>query len=132
MTPSHRSRFLRDLKAAFPELRDSVNRWYGLLHLEMAEFRNLVQAAIDSEDAESVKKAFRLAERHFIQGSPNLRNAIAVSFLEDLNFEDGRARRRWAWEILPASLKDVVHSPNAQATALLDKVRSSVRKRKRR
>lgn len=129
MTPSHRSDFLRDLKAAFPDVRERVNGRHGLLHLEMSVFSDVVQAAIDSGDAVSVSKAFDLAKRHFLQGSPALRNAIAVSFLEHLHFEDGRARRKWAWDLLPASLKDVVNILNAQSSAL-GKVRPRARKAK--
>ncbi|MCC6738344.1 MAG: hypothetical protein IT452_04815 [Planctomycetia bacterium] len=117
VTTTHRSDFLRDVKAEFPLLRDAVNGWGGLLHLEMCEFARLAQAAIDAGDRATLTRTFRNAERHFVTGRPALRNAIAVSFVEHLNFTDGKVRRGWAWEALPAALQVVYRVLEAQAAA---------------
>lgn len=109
-TISDRSEFLRALKATFPQVRDAVNSWGGLLHLEVAEFSHLVQTAIDSGDRPTVLKAFQLAADHFVRGRPALQNALAVSFLEHLDFEDGRVERRWAWELMPLVLQEIYRS----------------------
>jgi hypothetical protein len=101
----HRSEFLRELKQAFPELAADVNQEGGLLHLEVAVFRRHTQAAIDAGDGAAVSRAFALAERYLLLGNAKMRNAIAVSYVEDLNFEDGKSARRWAWGQLPESLK---------------------------
>lgn len=99
-----RSLFLRELKKAFPELRSAVNQEYGLLHLEIHAFRDFAQAAIDRGDEGTTVRAYMLAERFFVLGNNKMVNAIAVSFIEHLEFTKGRS---WAWQLLPAVLKPV-------------------------
>jgi hypothetical protein len=50
MTALHRSDFLKEAKGLFPELRDPLNREYGLLHLEMHAFCDFVRQRTDSGD----------------------------------------------------------------------------------
>lgn len=41
-------------------------------------------------------------------GNAKIRNAVDVSFVEDLDFRDTKQHhRRWAWDILPSSLKEL-------------------------
>jgi len=106
---THRSIFLKEVKEAFPEIRERINSEYGLLHCEMHDFTDHVQGLIDSGDKEEVIKAFKIAERHFLNGNCDLVNAVAVSFLEHLDFADGKYRRKWAYDLLPKSMRKTYH-----------------------
>jgi hypothetical protein len=72
MTALHRSDFLKEAKGLFPELRDPLNRQYGLLHLEMHAFCDFVQQRIDSGDKSRVIPAFQFAERLLKNGNSDL------------------------------------------------------------
>ena len=100
----HRSDFLKELKATFPEIREVVNQEQGLLHLEMHGFCNFTQSAIDGGRRDTVRKCFQLADKYIREGRKNLVNALAVSYLEDLNFEDGATQRRWAKSLMPSAV----------------------------
>ncbi len=100
----HRSEFLRELKATFPEIREVVNQEHGLLHLEMHGFRNFTQSAIDGGRRDTVRKCFQLADKYIREGRKNLVNALAVFYLEDLNFEDGATQRRWAKPLMSSAV----------------------------
>jgi hypothetical protein len=104
MPALHRSDFLALAKRAFPQLREDLNKQYGLLHLEMHAFCDFVQRAIDSHDTATVTKAFQLSEELLQGGNSDLVNAITVSMLEHLNFEDGKTARAWARALMPANL----------------------------
>ena len=96
MTKLHRSQFLKEIKESFPELRDDLNQQWGLLHLEMHAIYRFVQDRIDEEDRGSVDQAFQLADKYVRAGNADLVNALVVSFLGHLNFQDGKAKRNWA------------------------------------
>jgi hypothetical protein len=102
----HRSDFLREAKAEFPELRDHFNRQLCGLDLEMHVLCDHVQAAIENGDRKIVGAAYRLVERWFTQGNRALVNAVAVSFLEHLIFKDDEKCRNWAERMLPPVLAE--------------------------
>lgn len=104
MTKLHRSVFLKEAKSLFPELRGELNRQYGLLHLEMHVFCDFVQRLIEKGEEHRVIQAFQFAERMLRDGNSDLVNALTVSFLEHLNFEDGKVQRAWAHKLMPQSL----------------------------
>lgn len=104
-TKYHRSLFLKDVKAAFPELRSELNTWYGLLHLEMHAFTDFTQKQIDGRERTQLTKCFEIADKCLRQGNAALQNALFVSFLEHLNFTDGQMQRHWAWDMMPSSLR---------------------------
>ena len=105
MAKVHRSEFLKRLKETFPEVTPEVNKEEGLLHFEMRAFRKLVQQLIDSGDRERIAMAYGLAEWAYENGSDNLKNAIDVSLIEELNFDDTKKhKRQWAHAMLPATL----------------------------
>jgi hypothetical protein len=47
MEDLHRSIFPKELKSAFPQLKDDINTQYGLLHLEMHVFADFAQRCIN-------------------------------------------------------------------------------------
>ncbi len=106
MSKLHRSMFLKELKTAFPQLRADLNQENGLLHLEIDVFMRFVQTLIDTGERDALVTALRIADRFLLNGNGAVVNALTVSFLEHLNFQDGKVPRRWAWECMPASLKE--------------------------
>jgi hypothetical protein len=105
MKKLHRSDFIKEVKVVFPEIRKDINQSDGLLHPEMSVFADLAQSFIDNEDKENLLKCFQIADKYLKEGTKKLVNAIAVSFLEHLNFDDGRASRSWAFDIMTPALK---------------------------
>jgi len=105
MPKRHRSEFLKELKALFPQLTHELNQEYGLLHLEVHTFTRFVQSLIDAGEKEELVKAFQLVEKYMREGNAALANALGVSFLEHLNFTDGKVPRQWAEALLPPYLK---------------------------
>lgn len=102
----HRSDFLRDTKAVFPELLESLNRQQCLLHLEMHALCDYVNSAIERGDRKIVGEAYRLGDRWLAQGNAALVNAVGVSFLEHLNFKDDEKSRSWAQSMLTPALAE--------------------------
>lgn len=103
----HRSEFLKVLKEAFPSLIDDLNRQEGLLHFEVKVFRDFTQRAIFDGDLELFSLCISIAERAYVQGNSKLKNAIDVSFVEELEFGDNTDKYQWAWDALPSVLKDL-------------------------
>lgn len=99
----HRSIFLKELKGTFPGLRAGINAQYGLLHLEMHVFLDFMQHAISLRNEKDVRLCFMLAEKYYKDGNDRLKNAIVVSFVEELNLHDAP----WAWQQMGAVLHDV-------------------------
>lgn len=101
----HRSEFLKLLKQRLPELQSAVNRQEGLLHLELEELRKYAQRAIFDGNRAVLEICFRLAQEGYVEGDKNLRNAIDVSFVEELEFVTPHKSHAWAWDMLPGVLK---------------------------
>jgi hypothetical protein len=55
-------------------------------HLQLAELRYMAQEAIDRGDSSRAARCFELACELLEVGSPEVKNAVAVSFLEGLRF----------------------------------------------
>jgi len=82
--PIDPEKFINMLGSEFPEALAGINEYErGLLHLEMAAFRRLVEKAIDNGRLWSAEKYFRFVEQVLSEADSDVRNAIEVSFLED-------------------------------------------------
>lgn len=102
-----RSVLLKELKHHFPELRGDINSEGGLLHFEVGAFYQFTQSKIDAGEVEIVKQCFNLAEKYYLNGNSNVKNAIGVSFAECFNFNSTKKNKReWAWDIFPLPLKN--------------------------
>lgn len=113
-------KFAELLLAEFPQLRDDVQEWSGLPHLQMMEFLLITQKAINAADWTLVTKCLRLAETFLRDGDAEIRNAIHVSYLEHLPREGGGHDRirelmtpdlRKAWEDILAYLSTLRSNP---------------------
>ena len=101
-----RSAFLKNIKAAFPELAADINAEGGALHMEMDQIRFFAERLIGEGDVARTKQLFALMTEAYSAGDANLKNAIDVSFVEPLEFSDTKkTSRQWAWDALPAALK---------------------------
>ena len=108
MSKLHRSQFIKDIKEAWPHLAPLINAEDGQLHLEMAVVRRFAQELIDGGDRDALARCFAIMQNYAIGGTEKMRNAVDVSFVEDLDFRDTKkTARRWAWDILPGALQEL-------------------------
>jgi hypothetical protein len=88
----------------FPQLREALEYWEDdLWHLQMGEFLNFTQEAIEARSFDVVRKAFEIAAAALKSGDDALLNAIHVSFLEHLDFRSDAGKE--AFPLMPAELK---------------------------
>ena len=101
-----RSSLLKELKKQFPELTPSLNAEEGLLSFEVDAFYKFTQSLINKGDIDNVKLCFSIANKYLTLGEQKVKNAIATSYAECLDFNDTKKLKRgWAWELYPKSLK---------------------------
>ena len=88
----------------FPELREELEYWEDDLgHLQMGEFLNFTQEAIEARSFDVVRKSFEIATNAIKNGDAALLNEIYVAFLEKLDFRSDAGKE--AARLLPAELK---------------------------
>ncbi len=100
--------FISMLGSEFPAVVAGIrdcNR--GLLHCEMAEFRRMVEEAIDNGSLWAAEKYFRFVGRVLNEADSDVRNAIEVSFLEDFALgEFTKARHEAVRRRMPERLRN--------------------------
>jgi hypothetical protein len=77
-------KFAELLLTEFPELRDEIQEWQGLEHLQMMEFVLLTERACERGDWDNVEKCLQLADKLLRLGDSKVKNAVYVSYLETL------------------------------------------------
>lgn len=87
----------------FPSLRADSEEWDGLIHLQVAEFERFTQSAIEERSFGIVSKCFQIAASAIFEGDEYLRNAIAVSYLEHLDFRSDAGKE--ARQLIPGELR---------------------------
>jgi len=88
----------------FPQLQDELEYWEDdLPHLQVGEFLNFTQEAIEARSCDVVRKSFEIATTAFKRGDDALLNAIYVAFLEQLDFRSDAGKE--ALHLMPAELK---------------------------
>lgn len=83
--------FRRLLMVHFPELSEEIEGEEGLVHLEMGSLEGLANRCIKAGDLAHLKKIYEFIDdlaRHQSEVHPDVINALHVSFLEGLNFEN--------------------------------------------
>jgi hypothetical protein len=105
-----RDDFLARLAAEFPDVIAGFGPYSaGLLHCEVADFRRATERAMDAGRLWEAERHFRLVEELLAVACPELRNALEVSYLEDLALgECTPARHRAVKERMPRALRQVV------------------------
>jgi hypothetical protein len=97
--------FIAAARLEFPELSSVLDDDVGLVHLQVASLRRHTQAAIDGGDRARVETHFEFLRQAWLNGDWEVQNALGVSYLEHLNFQDGKRHRSWAWDLIPEPLK---------------------------
>ena len=96
---------LNEILIVFPQLSEEINEDEGLLHLQIGSFSHLAQSFIDSGNAGEFSKVCSLFLKVFPRSEPPLENALNVSFLEHLDFIDGKCNRSWAYKEMPHEMR---------------------------
>lgn len=92
--PTGRDEFIRGLQAEFPEVVTAISAYEaGSLHCEVAVLRRLTEEAMDAGNAWLAERHFRFVEQFLKDAGPELRNALEVSYLEDLALGEHREQR---------------------------------------
>lgn len=95
------------IESRFPSLSEEIHDELseGLLHCQMGVFSRLAQDFIDEEDKEN----WSLVTSTFIEiwnsCDAEVTNALNVSFLEHLNFKNGKKKRDWAYGYMPEKMR---------------------------
>lgn len=77
----------------------------GLLHLEMGALAHAAQAAISDEDTASVREHLRFIDEVYRRATPEVKNAVHVSYLECLSFDGKHGKRINSRAMLSPALK---------------------------
>jgi hypothetical protein len=102
-----REEFLARLAAEFPHVLAGFGAYSPeLLHCEVGDFRQATERAMDAGRLWEAERHFRLVEELLGLACPELRNALEVSYLEDLALgECTPARHRAVKERMPHALR---------------------------
>jgi hypothetical protein len=104
--PIDHERFVTLLKERYPAIAADIDDCArGLLHLEMGTLARATQAAISDEDKAAVRGYFAFIADVFRLATPDVKNAIYVSFLENLSFDGRHGNRIGARELLSPQLQ---------------------------
>jgi hypothetical protein len=101
--------FRKLLLQHFPELEEEIEDDAGLVHLEMGALERLANTCIKGGNLEGLKRTYEFIgdlDRHQKEVHPDVINAIHVSFLEGLNFENKKHGEK-AKSLLPAILLEM-------------------------
>lgn len=106
--PLDRSRFLAEIKKVFPEIKSEINAQDGQLHFEVAVLRQHAERMIAEGNKDAVSCIFSIADRFYNNGDSKLKNAIDVSFVEEMDFTSSKkSERSWVWDSFPERLKEL-------------------------
>lgn len=102
-----RSEFLERLSREHPDAVAQFNEHDGgLIHVEVAAFRQATEAAIDSGRLWVAEQHFKLVEECLAESDDELRNALEVSYLGDFALgECTSARHAAVKSCMPKSLR---------------------------
>ena len=104
MPPIDDAGFIRELCERFPAIQDEIDPDLDdvLLCVEMGTFRRFTEEAINAGDRDLVIRCYQFADRLLAVGDDAVRNAVAVAYLEHLEFPAGT---EWAKDLLTTRLR---------------------------
>src|SRR5262245_29422527 len=115
----HASVLRKELVTQFPEIKVRFRDYAAGLHMEMSAFCSLTQEAINRGDMEAAAAHFRVADWAIREGNRQVRGAMCVSYLEDLDLRSMRGQR--AFELMPAALRTAWRQTHEYLEQLFDK-----------
>jgi len=116
MKPSEidREAFLEGLTARFPEIAASISDIErGLLHSEMGVVSHATRSAIDAHNWEAVKEQFEFIGEIFVGANDAVRNAVYVSYLENVLLGETSSDFKKARAMLPPALREALNKSAA-------------------
>lgn len=98
---------LQLIEETFPSLREDLHdeMVIGLLHLQIGEFSRYAQEVIDAGDDLTWHQITDVFVALWANCDDSVKNALNVSFLEHLHFNDKKKQRSWAFESMPKSMR---------------------------
>ena len=119
MNTINSEQFIKEFAEAFPEYRIQVydNAWLNLPNLQLGMIREIADELIKIRKHDILKMLFNFFENGLKNGDNELKNSIAVSFLEHLNFKDENGIE--AYNLLPENLKQEYESVEDYNSKLL-------------
>ncbi len=127
--------FVSMLTERYPAITEDIDECArGLLHLEMGALARAAQAAISNEDTMVVREHFRFIDEVYRRATPEVKNAIHVSYLERISFDGKHGTRIKAREILSPALQaglSGLEKYNSELLGRRDGLTSSERRRQR-
>lgn len=101
-----REAFIDMLTERYPAVAAGIDDCaQGFLHLEMGTLARAVQAAISDEDTAAVRDHFRFIGEVYRRATPEVKNAVHVSYLECLSFDGKHGKRIKARGLLSPELQ---------------------------
>ncbi len=102
---------IEHIVARFPHLLKDLHddTCEGLLHVQMGFFSQWAQTSIDAGDKQAWKQITEVFMELWHGCTPDVKNALNVSFLEHLNFDDDEERRSWAYTAMPQEMRKAWH-----------------------
>ncbi len=101
--------FLQMLTDEFPEVPPAFDEYgKGLLHCEMGVFARLTEEAMDAGRFWQVEQYFRFIERVRESATPEVENAVDVSYLESLALSEVTDNRCRAIKRMPQALRAIL------------------------
>ena len=96
------------IEARFPEIAEILHDeiYEGLLHLQMACFADMAQKVIDKGDEKQWHRVTETFIQIWVDCTPDVLNALNVSFLEHLHFKDVKKAQSWAYKAMPAMMRE--------------------------
>lgn len=88
-----KQRFLTELLAKYPQLRDEVKDNDGLLHLNMSTFQRYAENLCEERKLDDLRECFEWINTFLIEGHLELLNAINVHFWSTLNIKKGYRKK---------------------------------------
>lgn len=100
------------IESRFPalaaDLHDEIVE--GLFHPQLAEFSRYAQSVIDSGDLDTWGLITGTFMDLWLSCNAALQNALNVSFLEHLDFSEGRIQRQRAFSTMPGAMRHAWHA----------------------
>lgn len=101
--------FARRLDIEFPQLKNEFDEYSkGLLHCEVGALATLAEAAMDKERFWQAEKYFQLIADIRREATPEVENAIDVSFIEFFAFSELTENRYNGLKRMPDELRAIL------------------------
>jgi len=102
--------FVTELISEFPEIKADIldEDHLGLISLQVGDFRNFTQRAIDHHHLDLVKRCFSFLDERIDLVDDEVQNSLFISFLGKINFGGNKLVE----DLLPFKLAEIVAQLN--------------------